>query len=192
MDYFIISVGGVPGDSNLCIVDDPPEGMGLYDYCLIRGERAASHFPKDAKVFLRKERTGIRLAGILGNTHGFFIGSVEVKKVIEELCPNREIEYLPFILYNQKGRVHSKDYFFINPIGGFDCLNEKASGATYDSDGEIITVKKFVLDPMKLTNAPDFFRIHKVPTEYVVSQRFVDAFHERGIKNLAGRKLLIK
>ncbi len=53
-----------------------------------------------------------------------------------------EIEFLPFTLYNHKKRVHSKDHFFINPIGGYDCLNEIASGITYDKDDDIVLNEK--------------------------------------------------
>ncbi|MBW2737453.1 MAG: hypothetical protein JRE64_01115 [Deltaproteobacteria bacterium] len=192
MDFFLLSTTGDLNDHSLCMVEDPPDGMGLQDYRMSLGERAVLHYPENARIYLREENPGIKLAGILGNTKGYLLGSSKAKEIIEEHCRNSEIEYLPFDLYNHKKRLHSKDYFFINPIGGFDCLNEDASEIEYDPDGEVITIEEFVIDPKKLSNAPDLFRIDKDPIEYIISKRLAEALRDGGVTNVGGHKLRIQ
>lgn len=192
MKYYRISCTGDLGDSSLCLVEDPPEGMGLEHFYMAGGDRAAPFFPKDAKVYLREENPGIKLAGILGNTVGYLIGNAQAKAIIEKHSKGQEIEFLPFTLYNQKRRMHSKDYFFINPIGTFDCLDEKASGAKYDEDGEIVTTEKFVLDAKKVQKAPNIFRMGKVPTEYVMSFTLAQALKAGGVTNVFGYELDVR
>ncbi|MCC7212034.1 MAG: hypothetical protein IT451_09345 [Candidatus Brocadia sp.] len=192
MDFYIIETAGDLNDTSLCLVEYPPEEMGLNDYRLALGEIAAPYFPENAKVYLTDESPGIKLSGILGNTKGYLIGTSRVKDVIKKLCSDNKIEFLPFMLYNHKKRIHSTDYFFINPIGGFDCLKEDACGITYDNEGKVVTVKQYVLDKKKLINAPDLFRIDKIPGEYVISKRLAQALKDNGVTNLLGKKLRVQ
>ena len=191
MDYYLINTAGDLNNRALCLIKDPPQGIGLHNCCMVLGRKVADHFPKEAKIYLREESAGIKLSGILGNTKGYFIGSKKVTEAVKRLCAGWEIEYLPFTLFNQKKRVHSTDYFIINPIGGFDCLDEEACGIEYDSDGDVVLVKKFVLRRKKMESAPHLFRIDKRPAEYVMSQQLVSALKEAGVTNIVGRKLPI-
>ena len=192
MEFFVLDTQGNLNDSGLCLVDDPPVGMGLHDYCLVRGVKAKSHFPEDAKVFLRPEHPGLKLPGVLGNLNGYFIGTSKAKEIVESHCPDQEIEFLRFALYNQKKRVHSTDYWFINPIGGLDSLNEPACGIKYDAKGAVVTMEAIVLDAKKIEDAPDLFRILKAPAEYVLSRRLAEAFKDGGVTNVLGKKLRVQ
>ena len=69
-----------------------------------------------------------------------------------------ELEVFPFTLINHKGRVHSRDYVFLNPLGTFDCLNMKLTQCKRYSSGKIMKITKFVLDRDKIAKAPDLFR----------------------------------
>ncbi|MEZ6138541.1 MAG: hypothetical protein R3C53_26965 [Pirellulaceae bacterium] len=191
MEYFLLSTTGELNDPDLCIIDSAPEDIGLYDYCLSRGVRAAEHYPDDAKVFLQDSQPGIKLAGLIGNTLGYLILSTNGMRLIEEFCPDSEIEYLQFTLFNHKKRVHSSDYWFVNPIGGFDCLDEKASGVELDEDGEAEAIEEFVLAGEKLKDAPHLFRISLDPGEYVISRELGEAFAKSNVTNVQGQKLKI-
>src|SRR5207302_1272588 len=104
---------------------------------------------------------GIKLASLLGNTQSYLIVNTEVKNVIVEHCTLSELEVLPFTLYNHKKRIHSSDYWIVNPIGYLDCVNRAASNIRYLSTDptKIVAVRKFVLDTKRLENAPDLFRV---------------------------------
>jgi hypothetical protein len=189
MNFYLLKTTGDLNDPSLCLIEDPPEGMGIHDYRLALGRPSKNHFPSNAKVYLRAENRGIKLSGIIGNTKGYFIGSSLVRKVVEQFCPGVEIEYMPFTLFNHKKRVHSTDYCFINPIGSFNCLNENASGIKYGADGEVVAVTQFVLDPKKVADAPDLFRIDKDPIRYVLKGRLAVELQKSGVTNLLGQKL---
>jgi hypothetical protein len=107
-----------------------------------------------------------------------------VVDVVRKHCKDQRIEYLPFTLINHKGRIHSTDYFIVNPIGALDCLDKQASTIEYMEDGRIIAVISYVLDPNKLTDAPDLFRIKEWPRKYVISERLASAFTESNFTNI--------
>jgi uncharacterized protein DUF1629 len=191
MDFFLLSTTGDLNDQKLCLVEDGPQGMGRQTFRLSRGQTATKHFPSNAKVSLREENPGIKLSGLLRNTNNFLIGSRAAKEVIERLCPDSQIEFLPFTLYNHKDRVHSKDHYFINPLGAVDCLAEKECNIEYDDDGEAISIGRFVLDAGKVAKAPHLFRIDKRPTKYVISKTLGDALTAEGVTNVRGTKMQV-
>jgi len=86
---------------------------------------------------------------------------------------NCEFEILPFTLYDHKKRVLTKDYWIVNPIGTFGCLNKEASEIKYvdkdDAKSEVVSIRKFVFDPKKLKNAPDLFRVPERVRDYFIS-----------------------
>lgn len=184
MEYLRLETEGNLEDDSLCLIDDPPEGMGIYDFKLCLGEAAQGYFPDDARISLRDVNPGIRLAGLLGNLRGFLIISREAKEIIQELCPDQNIEFFSFTLYNHKNKVHTRDYYFVNPIGGFDCVSEEESEIQYASDGYILVIEELVLSKTKLRNAPHLFRIDKDMSTYVISETLRDAWKNRGITNI--------
>lgn len=185
MRYFIIEILGNYLDKKLAFIDKPPVDLGLYDYCMARGERVGDRYPEDARIYLQPESLGIKLSSLIGNSLGCLIVNTEMKDVIVEHC-DCEIEILPFTLCNHKKRVHSKDYWIINPIGSIDCLNKKASDIRYsDSDNmAVVAVRKFVLDSNKLVNAPDLFRVPEDLEQYFISERLAKAFQEHNFTNI--------
>jgi hypothetical protein len=108
-----------------------------------------------------------------------------MKDTIVECCKNDEceIEILPFTLFNHRQRVHSKDYWIINPLGTFDCVNKDASDIEY-LDDEVVGVDKYVFESQKLKNAPELFRVPEDPTEYFISETLAKAFQKKKFTNI--------
>ncbi|MBW2661812.1 MAG: hypothetical protein JRD93_07465 [Deltaproteobacteria bacterium] len=183
MRYFFVETLGKLGNPNLCILSRPPDGLGVKSYRMAKGKKIGVHYPKDAIIYMDDEHPGIKIESLIGNTKGYLIVSREMKECIEEHCTFCEIEYLPFTLYNHKKRVHSQDYFIINPIGTFDCLNLKASQIEY-LDGEVVGIDNFVVDPRKLEKPPALFRIKEDPRRYVINEELAKAFEEKGFTNV--------
>ncbi len=185
MRYFILETLGDDQDKSLAFIDKSPGDLGIYDYCMARGEVVVDHYPTEARVYLQPESPGGKLCSLIGNTLGYLIVSTEMKTVIEQMYKGK-MELLPFTLYNHKGRVHSRDYWIINPIGSIDCLDKEASQIKYlnSSKKEVIAVDKFVLDPRKLSMEPDVFRVPEDLTRYFISARLGKAFQERGFTNI--------
>ena len=158
----------------------PPEGTEAFTYRMAKGKPVADRFPPDAKVEL--EEGGVELPSFIGNTDSFFIVSKPVKEVIEQ-AEVGEVEYLPLAVVDYKERLLDENYFIVNPIDTFDALDLEASEIKY-FNGKVVAVKTFVLDPEKLTSAPDLFRVPEAPSEYFLSQRLALALKEIGATNI--------
>src|SRR5262249_39287478 len=128
---------------------------------------------------------GIKLSSLLGNTISYLIVHASMKDVIVANQPG-ELELLPFTLYNHKKRVHSKDYWIVNPIGTIDCVNKEASEITYGGDGnkQVVGVDKWVLDPKKLEGTPALFRVPENAEEYFIDSRLGKAFQQNKFSNV--------
>jgi len=176
MRYFRLHLLGNTDDDSLAFVREAPAGLGLYRYCMRRGERIGNRYPRDAKVYLDKRSPGIKLGSVLGNTLSYFMVNTAMKDVIVATC-SCEIEQLPFTLYNHKRRIHSKDYWILNPIGTFDCVNREASDIRYldASKKDIVGVRKLVFDTNKMADAPDLFRVPEEPAVLFMSERLATA-----------------
>ncbi len=189
MKYFFIDTLGISGEG-WCFLDTIPVGLGLSGYMPAKGQRVGNDYPEDAKTYMSDEYTGIRLASLIGNTRSYLILATAVKEIIAAQCVGLDIEYLPFTLYNHKKREHSKDYWIVNPIGTRDCLNLELSEIKYFNKpgdayhGAVISVRKHVLDPAKLKDAPALFRIKEGPREYVINETLANIFRERSFTNM--------
>jgi len=185
MRYFIIETIGDVQDRKLAFIDNPPEGLGLYYYCMARGERIGARFPTDAKVFLESRSPGIKLPSLIGNALGYLIVNTEMKSVINECC-KLEVETLPFTLYNHKKRIHSKDYWIVNPIGSIDCLNKAASEIIYATSSReaVVAVHKFVVDPSKISGEPNLFRVPEDREKYFIGESLAKTFQQHNFTNV--------
>jgi hypothetical protein len=185
MRFFNLSALGDPDDESLCFLDNFVDGLEPQSWRVGEGTRFGREYPKDAKVFMNRENPGIKLPPLVGNSLNMIVGSRDFKEALEKHCKN-EIEYLPFTLYDHRKRIHSRDYFIINPIGTFDCLDMKESIIEWDEDepGQIIGIDKRVLDRKKMKDAPQFFRIDKDPSSYVVGLELAREFKARNFTNI--------
>ncbi|HEU4618866.1 MAG TPA: DUF1629 domain-containing protein [Gammaproteobacteria bacterium] len=189
MDFFLWDTGGDVDDDSLVFIEDPPEGMGLRAAKLALGKSAQKHVPEEPVIRLRKENRGLELPGFIGNTVGLLILSKPGVEVVRQMCPNERLEIFPFVILNHKKRVHSRDYSIVNPLGGFDCLDEAASGVTRDAGGDVKSIAKYVLSKPKIDKAPHLFRIREKPVEYVFSRALGRRFNEAGVTNVWGNEM---
>lgn len=185
MRYFQIITLGDTRDKSLIFISNYLENIGLAAYQPAAGERVGEDYPKDAEILLQPEDPGVKLPSLIGNTISYLIVNAETKDTIIEYCPEYEvdIETLPFTLINHKKRVHSKDYWIINPIGTFDCVDRSASEIELLGD-EVVGVDKYVFDRAKLEKAPHLFRVPEEPSEYFISQSLAKAFQEKQYTNI--------
>ncbi|MCB9881261.1 MAG: hypothetical protein H6834_05675 [Planctomycetes bacterium] len=192
MKFFLLDTAGDLDDDDLCLLDDVPEGMELYDFCLSRGIEATPYYPKDAKVRLRDENPGIKVCDVIGSLKNCFVGSSKVRTILQEHGGELPVEYLDFTLLNHKGRVHSTDHAFINPVGGLRCLQPVHSGVKRDDDGDVIDIDAFVLDGALAEELPPFFRMEEDPTRIVLREDLCSRLQEAQVTNLVVRPLEIR
>lgn len=177
-----------------CDIHMVPEGMYLEGYMISEGERVGDDYPENARINMSEDHPGIVPSDFVSNTESALFVSAKMKEIIETFCPNVEIEYLPFTLYNHKGRVAATDYWIINVIGALDCLDMDACDITWSkrSPGKIVGIDEFVLSSEKLKEAPHLFRIKEAPREYVVSEDLANAFMAAKLTNINLDELEVK
>ncbi|WNO10392.1 imm11 family protein [Teredinibacter sp. KSP-S5-2] len=160
-------------DPDYCFIERPPEQIALLSSYIMSGDRAESQYPEEV-VAKMSDRGGRVLSDFIGNKELSIIAHESVKTIIEDVCGDT-CEYLPVSIENHKGRIASDEYFYINPLGTFDCLNKEFSRIKYTDDGKVIRVKSFVFDREKLQEVPDLFRVPEDHSEYFMSERLVNA-----------------
>jgi hypothetical protein len=190
MRFYLLDTLGDSNDDDLCFIHDTVEGIGLGDVGLLTGEPIAAEYPEDARIYMSKESPGIKLSSVLGNTKNFLMVARDLKEVVEKHCGDK-VEYLPFTLYDHRKRVHSKDYFILNPLGTFDCLDLKKSDIVWGKSDptRISLIEEHVLDRKKMKNAPQLFRVAQSPTDYILGVELATEIHERKFTNIWWTKL---
>lgn len=189
MNFFQIETLGDPNDEDLCMLRSGIEGLGAEDWRLFRGERIGPLYPAEARIFMSREERGMKVCDVLGNTDSMLIVSSALKAVIEKHCQGVDIEYLSFTLYDHRRRVHSRDYFIINPIGSLDCLDEIASRVKHGSQGAIVHVGEYVLDRAKVKEVPQLFRVAQWPSRYIIGLKLAQEIYDRNFTNVLWTEL---
>lgn len=174
MDFYIIEQTPLV-NNDFVFLSGKPRGIGITDWKLSEGEPLGDEYPgiDETKWYMEKKYPGIKLPSLIGNVSNVVVVHRELKDVFE--AAQVPTDYVQFTLYNHKNRVASRDYFIINVLGTFDCLNYNESKIKYSKEapGKVISVKRMVFDRRKLEQAPDIFRVKEEPETIVISQRLV-------------------
>jgi len=192
--FFFVDAAGDLDDEQLCFLEDAPDGIGVAYSCLCVGRSIVDRWPANATITMTPENPGIKLCSLVGNPKHFLLVHRDVKEVIEGEHARRgkdwPIEYLPVTIINHKGRPHSRDYFFINPLSLL-VMNTGASKVEYykSNPTQIMAIDKLVLDSNKLADVPPIFRLQQDPDEYVVDENLHRLFQEREFTNLRMREI---
>lgn len=170
MNFYEIETGQ-QGGPDYVFLKDLPTGAEGDCYRMSRGLAMGAAYPANAILQMTDDSRGTELPSVIGNVDTLLIVHRDLKDVFAST--GVPMECLPFTLMNQKKRVASRDYFIVNPLGWFDCIDFKASEIVYAKSEPtvIIDVERLVLDGKKLEQAPDFFRIAQQRERYVVSER---------------------
>lgn len=190
MKIYSIKTLGDLKNPDLCVLDRAPQGIGVKYSRLITGRTIAADFPSNATVQMSPDRTGLKLASLIGNTKRFLILHRDAKELIAAEFSARgdrwPIEYLPFTLINHKGKPHSSDYFFINPLGTIDCVDLASSQIDYfkGDPNMILGINRLVLDPEKLADVPPLFRLPQAEDRYFIDARMKELFDAASLTNL--------
>jgi hypothetical protein len=173
MNFYLLNTMPVE-DDDYCFLVKPPTGIEMIDYKTAKGLPIAAEYPADVRMYMDDNHQGIKVPDLIGNSRGLLIVSKRLKEAIEQ-GNTGATEYLPMSIYNHKRRRASGDHFIVNPLGAMDCLDLARSDIEW-LDGEVVAVNTFVLDPGKLKNVPDLFRIKEEPHRYVISEQLARQF----------------
>lgn len=154
---------------------------------LARGEPIEDQYPDDpfeVNIPLDPDVRGVRLPDLIGNTRGLLILSAKAREAFATAeLDLGAIETRAFSLVSHEGRVHSKDYAFVNPLGGHDIAHPDSVFQRYERSQDVYGCTGWVLDGFKLEGKPDLLRAQEVRKHYFVSERLVDVVRRRGLTN---------
>lgn len=184
MRYFFLDTLA-SDDPKHYFIDKRPKGLGLKSWRMAKGAAVQAEWPTEPPpVYPSDDCLGVKLTSRIGTTLGYLIVCSELRDVIKEHCQDAAVEYLPITLFSKKKRVQSTDYCLVNPVGAIDCLDLERSNIAYTPEGEIIDVKKAVLNHGKLKDAPALFRIKETPRQYVLTEPLARAIAARSFTNI--------
>jgi len=191
VDYFMLHHVGNVSNQDYCFAPNPPKGGALTAWDLKQGLRVSDKYPGgigDVTLQLGEDYPGLELTSYIGNTDSMLVVSRSTLAIIQTQKVG-EIEAIPFKLLNHKGRVHSTDYVFANPLGSVDCLDQTNSKGRRRDDGTLARIDLVVLTSAKLAGAPDLFRIKDMMARYVFSETLVKVLADKGCTNFVFNKL---
>jgi hypothetical protein len=180
MNYFILNLAPLV-DKSFCTLGDFPDDLQAIGHRLSFGKPSGADYPKGAKWRMSDEFGGIKLPSLVANTDSTLVVERKLKEIFE--ATGAPMECLPFALLNHKGQVASRDYFIINPLLKLDCLNLEKSEIEW-MDDEVVELRKPVLDPGKVKDAPDMFRIKEAREQIVISHQLADALKKVNPTNI--------
>jgi len=155
----------------LCMIHHAPDKVRHIDYMLSWGKKLGPLYPgdlDDARIFMVPEY-GMGLGGLVSNTCGHLIVSTPVKDVISEWFEDQQmLEILRVAICDHKQRLADDGYWYINPIGSLDCLDQKKSLIERDEEGEVISVEKKVLSLHGIDQKKPLFRIKESRDSYII------------------------
>jgi hypothetical protein len=187
--YFLLDGLGDGDDRSLAFINTTVEGFGKDDWRLTFGKPAKDLFPEPAILRFSKKHPGMKLSSFIGNTLSILIVAPPFRQAIEELGP-KQTEFLPITLLDHRGRVASKDYVIVNPLGTLDCLDEKESGIKRVND-EVVGVDEYVIASSKVAKAPQLFRIREDEDEYVFGLKLMRRIQKLDLSNVLVTELRV-
>ncbi len=171
---------------NVCI-SKRPSGLGLNSTLLNKGKSVKAFFPENAEVRLKDDEPGLMLTDVLSNTLWCFIANERTREIVQPVCGTEDVEYLPFVLYDQRGNRYSDDYGFIHPLRMCNVVDRDASTIRYqggDPNRAIMSVTEYVFDGSLTKDLPALFRVPEYTYDIFMNETLARALYEAKISNL--------
>lgn len=186
MAYYEIFVTGDDQDKELAFVEQEPENLGGFGFLLAEGEPTDEIFPDEpAKIYLDPYSRGLRFPSLLGNSLGYLMVCSAIKEIIarHDVAP---VEIRPVVIHNHKRRVHTSDFWVINPLATVNCLDRQHSKILYSKADPkaIVAIEEMVFLSHMIEKAPDLFRIPERRGSYFASERLLTSLQGKGFTNI--------
>ena len=178
--YHIIEV---PKDPRLCCIEHKAEEI-IKSWRLGKGVPLGSDFPPDAQ-FQMDKRSGNIVTDFLCNILALLMISPKMRKLMEKEGVT-DVEYLPFVLLNKKGKVVSREYCVANLLGGVECVDPNSSDymkSRIEPD-QIGHVFKLNLLFDKIPDDKKLFRLREKPRTFIIRSDFLAMLRENDVTGL--------
>ena len=179
--YFMVTE--IESDES-CLIDDLPRPLNKTLWRATEGGRMDAEYSAGVRLKFAK-RSGLVIPDYIPNTLLMPMVTGKLKALLEKEA-GVEIEFLPFALYNHKGRVAAEDCFIANVIGTQDCadMTKTRGEKSIISPGEFEEMRRLVLDPDKVPPDAKLFRVSVFPRLPIIRDDLRAAFEREGIEGI--------
>jgi len=179
MEYFILETRLTPES---CTISESPEPLDSKQWRIAEGERMGEHYSPNTQLQMDKRHKGLGTPDFLHNTLLLPMVSKKLRALLEAEA-NVEIEYLPFVLLDHKGRSVEREFYIANVIGTQDCVDRGRTEARESAlaPGQYSGLFKLFLDPGRIDPKVKLFRISAKPTVLIVRTDLRAALERDGI-----------
>jgi len=191
--FFLLATLGDANDDDNCILENFVDGIRPESWRVHKGEPLASVYPERARVFMSATDSGTRLGSLVGNTRSMLIASGPFRDIIEAHVGKKKIEYLPLAIHDHRKRLVGADYWLVNPLGAWDCIDLAKSDVLRDEDDpkEVLEVNEMVLDRARALKAPQLFRPEHNRSYYILRSELVADLEKAKLTNLVLKELVV-
>ncbi len=155
------------------IITKTPEKINGQDWKLCKGMSCSDWFPEEV-IFELDPNRGKVLSDAIHNVLGLHIVSEKLKTILEE--SGTEYEFFPVRIKNHNGKLITEPFFVANLVGTISCIHREKTVCKQDSfnKDQLNYYKKMVLDPEKIPEGTQIFRLAETPRLILASDSFSD------------------
>jgi len=171
--------------ASACLSSHPPELKGS-TYRLDDGEPLAGWFPANARYPMSRHYPNARkLNDLQNNTLEIHVVSRALRETLVEVgCKN--VEFLPIVILNHRGKVASDEYSIANVLGAVDCLDREQSKYKMDAlvRTKVDSIEKLVLRVDRIPEDLHLFRLKDRPETHLVSEALKGAIEAKRLTGM--------
>ncbi|NTX37178.1 MULTISPECIES: imm11 family protein [unclassified Myxococcus] len=168
-----------------CFVNEFPSPMKGSMWPASEGTSMAANYPTGVRLNMARRHRGIVVPDFIPNSLLVYLITGRLKALLDKEA-GAEIEYLPFALWNHKGRVAAEGCFIANLLGVQDCVDLKKTRGEKSimSPGEFQVIKQLYLDLEKVPKDARLFRISVMPRFFVIRDDLRAILDQNGVTGI--------
>ena len=153
-----------------------------------RGVPLAAHFPPTTEILL-SSNSGNRFTDFIYTKTGVILASQRAWELMKaEGITDEQVEYLPFVLKDRKGRVRPEKYGFVNPLLKVACFDfDKSKYKRLTSDpNKFAGISRLQILPEKVPEDAKLFRLAEHPNATLMRTDLLEKLQGAGMEGLRG------
>lgn len=160
-------------------------------YKLNEGISCANEIPAAASYRMADDYPDDKTLNDYLDTRGHIVVSAKGRDFLSARLPPSCIEFLPIRVLDHQGAEVLGPYSLVNLLRHVDCLDREASVCTMSklAPENIISVEQLVLDPARLPNDVELFKVANMPGLIIASRQLVNDMQAAGITGVDSDEL---
>lgn len=153
-----------------------------------RGVPLAAQFPPTTEILL-SSKSGNRFTDFIYTKTGVILASQRAWDFMKaEGITDEQVEYLPFVLKDRKGRVRPEKYGFVNPLLKVACFDfDKSKYKRLSSDpNKFAGISRLQILPEKVPEDAKLFRLAEHPNANLMRTDLLEKLQGAGMEGLRG------